>query len=586
MMPINRGTRVKNSSVAAPMGGLNGRDGIATMQATDAIVLENMIPQPDGVVLRNGSQDHVTGFANKIQSLMSYKSALVNKLFAASGTSIYDVTTAGAVGAPVVSSISTPRFQTINFGTAAGQFLYCVNGVDTPKLYNGSNWQNVDTGTGATISTLTAVGSVCTVVTSTSDNLTTGQYIIMAGCTPSAYNGTYQITVTNSTTFTYTAGSPPGTCTIIGTYSDQIAITGVDSKSFISVSSYGSRLWFVEANSCRVWYLPAASVGGAATSIDFSSLFRLGGYLQGMVTWSIDNANGLNEYAVMVSSMGECVVYSGQDPASASTWGLKAHFRMGKPIGRRFYMKVGSDVHLITDDGISPLHQSLLTDRSQKNIEISDKISNLISNDILTYSSNFGWQSVLYPEGNKIIVNVPVIEGITSYQYVMNTITNGWSKFTGWNANCFETFNGKLFYGADTAVIACDIGASDNNTSILGKAIQAFSYFGDSLLKQFTLVRPLFTSDGKPSITVSMNVNYDVSPPNHVPSSVSFSGQPTWDSIYWDSIGWASPSSMHYSWYSVSSLGTSGAISMYVLANGTSVKWVSTDYQYISGGEI
>lgn len=126
MMPINRGTRVKNSSVAAPMGGLNGRDGIATMQATDAIVLENMIPQPDGVVLRNGSQDHVTGFANKIQSLMSYKSALVNKLFAASGTSIYDVTTAGAVGAPVVSSISTPRFQTINFGTAAGQFLYCV----------------------------------------------------------------------------------------------------------------------------------------------------------------------------------------------------------------------------------------------------------------------------------------------------------------------------------------------------------------------------------------------------------------------------------------------------------------------------
>lgn len=63
---------------------------------------------------------------------------------------------------------------------------------------------------------LTSVGTTAT-VTHTAHGFSTGQYVTIAGATPAAYNGTYQITVTGANTFTYVfagSGTSPATGTI------------------------------------------------------------------------------------------------------------------------------------------------------------------------------------------------------------------------------------------------------------------------------------------------------------------------------------------------------------------------------------
>src|SRR5689334_16921509 len=99
---------VKTTTVPAPVRGLNFKDALPAMGPTDALVLDNWICRPSYIEVMKGSQDHVTGFGSDVQTLIPYfANDGMGKLFAASGTSIYDATTAGAVGAAVVTGMTS-----------------------------------------------------------------------------------------------------------------------------------------------------------------------------------------------------------------------------------------------------------------------------------------------------------------------------------------------------------------------------------------------------------------------------------------------------------------------------------------------
>lgn len=69
-----------------------------------------------------------------------------------------------------------------------------------------------------TTSSITRVGTTATLTTSSAHGLLTGQQVVIAGATPSQYNGTYTITTTGISTFTYVmAGDPGGVATVVGT---------------------------------------------------------------------------------------------------------------------------------------------------------------------------------------------------------------------------------------------------------------------------------------------------------------------------------------------------------------------------------
>lgn len=578
-------------TLPAPTGGLNARDALAAMPAGDAVTLDNFFPGTTSVDLRNGYETWSTGYPAAVESLMTYNGPTSSKMFAASGAALYDATAKGTVGAAVVSGLANARWQHANMGTPGGQFLYCVNGADYPLVFTGAAWQVVATVGAQTISSITRAGTLATATTAAAHGLVTGNYVTVIGTTPAGYSGTYRVTVTSATTFTYTmAADPGGNATVVGSYVPAPAITGVDPRLLVHVNLYANRLFFIEKDSCRVWYLPVNAIGGAALSLDLSPLFLLGGYLMAMATWTIDNAGGMIEYAVFVSSEGEVVVYSGTDPSTAANWTKAGRFRMGRPIGRRCYERVGSDLVMITADGFVPMSKALLTDRSQVQLTISDKIVNLVTNDVTRYGNAFGWQATLYPIGNKLIVNVPQVANKSQYQYVMNTITGAWCRFLGWNANTFELLGDNLFFGgnlgpgANSAYVArCDVGFSDNGGFIFGEAKGAYQYFGAlGHQKQVTMARPLFQTSGNMQIAIAMDMDFNDSYPTATPRFTGAVGT-KWGTAKWNTFPWAGNTEIKKDWQGVSGVGDAGAFHMRVVNNKSALKWQAVQYVYRVG---
>jgi len=140
-------------SLPAPVGGWNARDSLTAMQPNEAVILENWFPSPTECTLRSGYVKYSTGITGQVETLMAYSGANTNKLFAIAGTSVYDVTAGGAVGAAVVTGLTNARWGYLNIATSGGNFLSMANGVDTPRLYNGTAWSTASI-TGVTAANL------------------------------------------------------------------------------------------------------------------------------------------------------------------------------------------------------------------------------------------------------------------------------------------------------------------------------------------------------------------------------------------------------------------------------------------------
>lgn len=354
--------------------------------------------------------------------------------------------------------------------------------------------------------------------------------------------------------------------------------------TMISVTAHVSRLWFVEKDLLKVWYLPVNAIAGAATALDLSSIFLRGGYLMSMVSWVVDTVGSLNHYAAFITSEGEVAVYAGTDPSSASTWALVALFRVGRPVGRRCTCKVGEDILIISADGLFPLSKALQTDRSENDAAISFKIMNLINNDVQAYSANFGWQCILHPIGNKIILNVPTMENSVQYQYVMNTVNNSWCRFTGWNAACWELQGDNLYYGTNQAIMLADTGASDAGNAIVADVLPAYSYFRrPGQQKQFTMARPVMQSNGALNILMDLNIDFEQRTPASAPTLSTVTGSP-WNTSPWNTSGWGGATQMLKNWQGVGGIGFAAALRMKVASIGVSLRWNATDYVFIPGG--
>ena len=337
-MPIPKRQTALTASITAPIGGWNARDSVAAMPPTDAVTLNNFYPTPTDVILRKGYTVYSSGITGQVNSLMNYAGAQNQTLFAAAGTSIYNCSTTTATTA---YAITNDKLQHINISTGGGKFMVACNGTDATMVYDGTSWFSIaPTATAQTISSITNSTTTATLTTSIAHGLLTGNKVTISGATPSAYNGTYQITVTGNNTFTYTmATNPGGSASVVGSYTVLHAITGVNSNKFVNVNLFKNRLYFTEKDTLKVWYLPVNSISGAASALDFGGIARSGGYLQGMATWTIDAGQGADDYAVFITNMGEVIVYNGTDPDNANTWALKGVWQLGYVYSRRCYFK-------------------------------------------------------------------------------------------------------------------------------------------------------------------------------------------------------------------------------------------------------
>lgn len=510
-----QGKRTIQTSMPAPVGGWNKRDSIAAMPPSDAVIMDNFFPETTGVAIRPGHAEHVTGLPSATESLLVYNAIDgTNELFACAGTAIYDVTSAGAVGAAVVSGLTNARWNSINYtNTSAISYLCAFNGVDSPRYYNGTSW------------------------------------------------------------ITITGASTP-------------AITGVTTSDLKNPWEHKRRLWMIEKNSLSAWYLPVDAVGGAATEFSLYGLFKRGGSLIAGGTWTLDGGEGLDDYMVFLTTEGELAIYTGTNPGSDFT--IQGVYYIGEPIGDRCLFRVGGDLMVITKRGVYPLSIALQSSQVNSSAAITDKISSEMSNSGRLYASNFGWQMELLPERNMLLLNVPKSENTTQDQYVTNTITGAWCRFTDIRANCWALFNGKLYFGSATTVNKFGDALNDAGANINGDLLPAFTYFSNevrTLLKKFNLIRPMIASTGVPEVLAALNVDFTTDSPS-APLSFDIPNVLIWDVTKWDEAVWSGGESILKNWSTFGNVGTSASLRLLIAVSGIEVRLQAYDYVFEVGEVI
>jgi hypothetical protein len=589
-MAVAQQRRATTASLPSPIGGWNARDSLAEMNPLDAVQMVNFFPTPTDVTLRSGYTKSSTGITGDVLALLNYSSPTGNTLFGATTSTIYNVSTSTAT-VSLTGNTSGQWVQT-SLTTAGGSFMPAVNAQDPMIVYDGSIWsRSATTSTAQTISSITRGGTgnlTATMTTAVAHGLVTGNTITVAGAIPAEFNGTYRVTVTGASTLTYTmATAPSGDASTVGTYTVKYYITGENSNKFATVNLFKERLYFVIENSLDFCYLPVDSINGAVTKFPLGGIFKNGGYLQAMGTWTIDAGYGVDDLAAFVTSNGEVAVYKGSDPSDPTDWSLVGIWNIGQTFNRRCFFKFGGDLLVLTEGGLVPLSAGLQSTRLDPRVNITDKIFYAISQATTAYSSFYGWQINYYAKQNMLILNVPVING--SEQYVMHNITKSWARFTNISANCWELSGDDMYFGGDGYVGKFYDTNADAGTNIRGFVQQAYSYFESrGQQKRFTLVRPILQTDnGIPTVLCGISTDFDTV---DLTSQISFNPNildiGIWDTSDWDDANWGGQLVTSKAWQGVTGLGYAGSISLNVVSQSIEFHWASTDFVMERGGVI
>lgn len=533
----------QTASMPAPYQGLNTLDPLQSMDPSYGLSIQNFIATNQGLAVRQGYRKWATGLPAQATSLLPYhaRNSLQSKLFAVAGGGIYDITNGGVVGAAVVSGLSTTNgyWQSVvqSYSNATTGTLIAVNGLDAPRFYDGNAW------------------GACTQV-----------------------------------------ASPVG----VGQFA-QIDNNGnaVNINNFVDVLLHQERLWFVSNDTTKAHYCDIAQVGGALYAFDFGPFFPTGGKLFKLATWTMDSGGSVGTQAMLVamSDKGDVAVYQGTNPADVTNFKLVGTYKIGSPVGRRCTTQYEGDLLVLTQDGLYPMSRYLESARIENTSAFTYKIAPTISNLVASLSNTPGFEAAVYPGGNVMLLNVPQSQQTNNFQFCFDTITKGWTQFTGWPAQCFGLFNDAFYFGGTDFVALAFIGYQDGadiygqgGNNIVATAMTAFSAFNDvfgpGAVKHVKMVQPfIVTGSANPSIQVGVNTDFNLTPIVGSATVNPASGA-VWDSAKWDdpNATWVGNLTTCNRWTGAASYpGSYIAVTLSVSAT-TDTLWSATNLMMTPGG--
>lgn len=139
--------------IPAPTEGMNTRDGVSSLKATECRSLRNMLAERGKCVIRKGKTEHevITG-ATSVGTMFTHQGVSADVILAAADGEIWDVT--GTPNALTAASYTLDVWSMAQFNdTTVG-----VNGTDTPWAFDGSSvGASGLSGSGLTIANLRTV---------------------------------------------------------------------------------------------------------------------------------------------------------------------------------------------------------------------------------------------------------------------------------------------------------------------------------------------------------------------------------------------------------------------------------------------
>lgn len=358
------------------------------------------------------------------------------------------------------------------------------------------------------------------------------------------------------------------------------AINNVLGADLNYLTVHQRRIWAIQKNSMDLWYLDIEAISGDASRFPVGALFKKGGHLVAIGSWTVDSGAGKDDLFAVVTSNGEIAVYGGTDPDSITTWSLIGVYDVAKPLGPRPLVNFGGDLLYLSVIGLVPMTK--LTQSSLLNA--ADSVSFNIDGAFLAagedFASNFGWQPILHKTQNLLLVNVPVSPDTVSYQFVMNTITKAWCRFTGWDAACWAMSGSNIFFAGGDKVYRAWTGTNDSGAAITAQVAQAYSSFGMRGQKEISLVRPNIAFSNAVNVQIALDADFRSfsgrTELNYAPTT----GSGIWGLSLWGGANWSGgPQPLDPKWTTVpGELGYLHSLRMQLVSSIASVTWTSTDF--------
>lgn len=358
--------------------------------------------------------------------------------------------------------------------------------------------------------------------------------------------------------------------------------SGLTIADLIHVAAYRNRIYFIEKDTGSIWYGGVDSVTGTLTEFDVLSLLNLGGSLLFCTQWTRDTGTAENNQFIMVGSEGDVLIYNGSFPGG-SDWAISRRLTIPKPLSRRAFERVGSDVIIATESGIISLTSYLSETIEGQDDRVTEKIDELWRSFVIDNRDKFGWQVKLFPQQRSLWCNVPTVTDSTSKQVVFNTETGAPTVYEGLNASCWCIFNRTIYFGGmDGKVYEANYGNDDNGTAISYRLKTAFNFFGDRALeKRLVQIRPQIRTSGSVTVNYGLDTNFQQYP---VTDELTISLSVTSWGAAWGSA-WSQANDVSTEWYTA--IGNGKNVSLAIQGSATAeLALTSAQIVYESGGVL
>lgn len=275
-------------------------------------------------------------------------------------------------------------------------------------------------------------------------------------------------------------------------------------------------------------------------------------------------------------------MYLGTDPASVNTWGLVGRYRVAAPVNIRAVARYGADSYLTTFDDHIPLQTELVALKNGVPTPRS-KISGAVTDAMQANPTAFGWESIFYPKGRRLMVNVPNPDG-TFDQHVFNTSQQAWTRFRGMASLTWGLYQDNLYFGSSGGnVYQADIGNQDVAGAIAADGQQSWNRFKVANRKRVAAARPLLQTAG--SVDYQFGVGFDFQDPAVLAAQANTPTSPIWNVALWDVSFWASETRVDSRWQAIGGTGTSVSMRLRVSAR-QAISWVRTDFLMERGNAL
>lgn len=530
-----------------------------------ACVLTNIFPTASSAVLRRGSVRWASlPTENDVNSLWTYDIGALTQMFAATDDGVWDISTSvdwsgwylstedeAPIGTDILDEVigdpggppplfpaTSSDWSVLQFATAGGTFLIGVNGVDTGFIYDGDTYYPYVSGGAFRLGfdaevTPFVAGEVVTGGTSAATATVwavDGADLIITGIT-GAFVDNEALT-----------GSIAGAATANGiAVLAAPGLTGIASSSLSYVWAYKQRVYFIEKNSLNAWYLPVDVVGGTAVVLPLGGVFALGGSVQWGHVWSLNSGGdgGLSEQNVFVTTEGEVAAYQGLSPDDTSSWSKVGVYRIGKPMGKKAFIRAGGDLVIATTVGFVSLSTAVQRDVAALGAAaVSYPIEDLWALAVQERGA-IGWNCKVWPDGQAVYVAPPTPINRQPTLLVANANTGAWCQFTGWNVKSMITFRGFMFYGTTGGeIIQANATGADRGEPYTADYLPLFDDLktpGSRKVAKMARVIKRGAYDAPERVSARFDYNETLPSP---PNAPTIPASNAWDSGLWDEAVW------------------------------------------------